>query len=279
MSRVINVSNERLNEYLDTVELQGVTYGHIKEVKRFLTNYLMYLEYSIDKRKSLQYFKQIKDNNSISYYRKQLYQILKFLTYLKIDWSKEIKPPADPIYYPKRITKEFIHETFKQLRGHSRFLQLKTMILLGISSGMRPQEIYQLNTDDIDLQNRIIHINHNPKNGQTTKTKRCRVTFFTEQVHQALSEYLTHFENDKSLNTLFAQTTIKRAFQKVPLRVKDLRKYFSQEWDRRGGPTSIKKILMGHSLRNDVDLMHYNAQSEEDLKQIYDKVMPKISIF
>ena len=142
---------------------------------------------------------------------------------------------------------------------------------------MRPQEIYQLNTDDIDLQNRLIYINHNPENGQTTKTKRCRVTFFTEQAQQTLSEYLTHFENDKSLNTLFAQTTIKRAFQKVPLRVKDLRKYFSQEWDRGEGATSIKKILMGHSLRNDVDLMHYNYQSEEDLKKIYDKVMSSSS--
>ena len=57
--------------------------------------------------------------------------------------------------------------------------------------------------------------------------------------------------------------------------MKDLRKAFSQEWDRRGGPTSIKKILMGHSLKGDVDLSHYNAQPEEDLKKIYDKVMGK----
>jgi integrase/recombinase XerD len=62
-------------------------------------------------------------------------------------------------------------------------------------------------------------------------------------------------------------------FKGAPIRVKDLRKFFSQEWDRRGGPTSIKKILMGHSMRGDVDLMHYNCQSEEDLKKIYDKVM------
>ncbi|UCF12309.1 MAG: tyrosine-type recombinase/integrase [Thermoplasmatales archaeon] len=265
--------DDRLNEYLDTVELSGVTYGHIKEVKRFLTNYLAHLDYSIDKGKSLQYFKQIKENNSISYYRKQLYQILKFLTYLKIDWSKDIKPPADPIYYPKRISQELIHETIRQLRGNNRFLQYKAMILLGTSSGMRPQEIYQLTTNDIDVKNRIIYINHNPENGQTTKTKKSRITFITEQAQQALSEYLTHFENDNTITTLFAQTSIKRVFLKIPLRVKDLRKFFSQEWDRRGGPTSIKKILMGHSLRNDVDLMHYNAQSPEDLKQIYDKVM------
>jgi len=33
---------------------------------------------------------------------------------------------------------------------------------------------------------------------------------------------------------------------------------------------------MGHSLRGDVDLMHYNCQSEEDLKKIYNRVMSQI---
>jgi integrase/recombinase XerD len=72
---------------------------------------------------------------------------------------------------------------------------------------------------------------------------------------------------------LFNQRYLERIFKNTSIQVKDLRKFFSQEWDRRGGPTSIKKILMGHSLKNDVDLMHYNAQSEEDLKKIYDRVM------
>jgi len=30
---------------------------------------------------------------------------------------------------------------------------------------------------------------------------------------------------------------------------------------------------MGYSLKGNVDLMHYHAQSEEDLKRIYDKRM------
>ncbi|MCD6493220.1 MAG: hypothetical protein J7K36_05410 [Archaeoglobaceae archaeon] len=36
-------------------------------------------------------------------------------------------------------------------------------------------------------------------------------------------------------------------------------------------PTSIKKLLMGHSLHGDVDLQHYDFQDEEELKQIYDR--------
>jgi len=75
------------------------------------------------------------------------------------------------------------------------------------------------------------------------------------------------------LRTIFAQKTLECKFSNALIKVKYLRKYFSQEWDRRGGSTSIKKILMGHSLKDDVDLQYYNAQSEDDLKLIYDKVM------
>ncbi len=48
--------------------------------------------------------------------------------------------------------------------------------------------------------------------------------------------------------------------------------------DRQGGPTSIKKILIGHSLKGDVDQNHYNAQSEEDLKRIYDRVFSDLNL-
>jgi integrase/recombinase XerD len=135
-----------------------------------------------------------------------------------------------------------------------------------------------LRIEDINLENRIVYINHNPNNGQTTKTKKSRISFFTENTKQALQEYFTYFNNGNGLKVLFPQVWLERKFRLTSLRVKHLRKFFSQEWDRKGGPTSIKKILMGHSLKGDVDLMHYNAQSEEDLKRIYDKVMGKEGI-
>jgi len=71
---------------------------------------------------------------------------------------------------------------------------------------------------------------------------------------------------------LFPKKVLQVAFKNASIQVKDLRKSFSQEWTRRHGDTGIKKILMGHSLKNDIDLMHYNYQSDEDLKKIYDKV-------
>ncbi len=53
---------------------------------------------------------------------------------------------------------------------------------------------------------------------------------------------------DNKLDRLFSQSHMIHLFKGAPIRVKDLEKVFSQEWDRRGGPTSIKKILMGHSI-------------------------------
>ena len=108
---------------------------------------------------------------------------------------------------------------------------------------------------------------------KTTKTGETRISFFTDNTATIISDYLRFYKDDCKLKYLFNHCQIRREFKNAPVRVKHLRKFFSQEWDRRGGPTSIKKILMGHSLKGDVDLMHYNAQSEEDLKKIYDNVM------
>jgi len=196
----------------------------------------------------------------------------KFLTFLHLNWAKDINPPPEPYYLPKRITTEDINDSLSYFEGNKFFKQIKAIILLGISSGMRAEELYQLNVEDMDIENRVLHINHNPDNGQSTKTKMSRISFFTEKAKQALIDYL-EFYKDGNLKCLFSQSHITRLFRVAPIKIKDLRKAFSQEWTKRNGSSGVKKILMGHSLRNDVDLCHYNAQSPDDLKKIYDKVM------
>jgi len=110
--------------------------------------------------------------------------------------------------------------------------------------------------------------------GQTTKTGNSRIAIFNEEAKKALQDYLRFYESYNRLLRLFSITHVERFFRNAPLKVKDLRKFFSQEWDRNGGSTGIKKMLMGHS--GDVDLHHYNAQNEEDLLKIYDNVGIKI---
>jgi integrase/recombinase XerD len=267
------VDKDTLNEYISIKKLSGVSDKHIYEVIRFLKKYLEKVEYKIDKKTGIEYINELQNTLSVSSYRKITYQILKFLKYLKVEWATDIILPPEPSYHPKYISKDDVDKTLELFKENEHYSRFKALILLGITSGMRAQDLYQLTMDDINLNDRIIRINHNPNNGQTTKTSISRVSFFTEVTKTALQEYFKHFKEDKTLKVLFPQKWLERKFTNKPIKVKDLRKHFSQEWDRRGGPTSIKKILMGHSLKGDVDLMHYNAQSEDDLKKIYDKVM------
>ena len=77
---------------------------------------------------------------------------------------------------------------------------------MGSTSGMRAEEIYQLEIEDIDIENRVVYIYHNPSNGQTTKTRRNRVSFFNEEAQRSLLEYLDYYENSRCLKKLFIQT-------------------------------------------------------------------------
>ena len=90
-----------------------------------------------------------------------------------------------------------------------------------------------------------------------------------------IAEYFEYYRNIKGLKCLFSQTHIERLFRNgnALIQVKAIHKFFSQEWDLRCGPTRVKKILMGHSLKGGVDLVYYKCQSEEDLKKIYDKII------
>ena len=269
------ISRDDFDKYLTLRELEGISKKWFFQCKMYLEKYIDYVDWKVDENKTLNYYQLLKKSISTCYYIKEVYQIRKFLNYLNVGWANDIKLPADPLYLPKRITIKNIKDTLTYFKNNQFYPQAKALIFLSMSSGARALEVYQLTIDDIDIENRILHINHNPKNEQSTKTKISRVSFFNKDAKRALEEYLTYLDNGSNIKVLFSVSHISRLFRNSPLKEKDLCKYFSQEWDRRGGPTSIKKILMGHSLKGDVALIHYNAQSPEDLKRIYDKVMSK----
>jgi len=266
------VLQEKLDEFLKLRMIEGLGERWLYNVRAFITEYLKALDYNIDYKKTLEYLSGLQKRISITSFRKRTYQIRKYLVYLKVDWANSINPPSEPIYLPKRITTEEISKTIEFFKSDEYHLQCKSLILLGASCGARAEELYQIGIEDLDLENRTIQINHDPSNGQTTKTKQSRISFFTPEAKEALEAYLAFFKQS-NLDILYSQSHITRLFRDAPIQVKDLRKYFSQTWDRNSGPTGIKKQLMGHSLKSDVDCQHYNGQSEEDLKKIYDKVM------
>lgn len=258
-------------------EIEDITDEWRKSCEIWLRQYLNFVGWKVNETMTLEYLKKIKQESSVTYYRKKVLQIRRFLEYKKVSWARSLSIPREPEHLPPRIVSGVVPEVLKRYEDHQYFKQIKAIVLLGSTSGLRAEEIYQLYLEDIDIEHRTVRVNHNPSKGQTTKTQRSRISFFTTETQQALRDYLEFYNNGSGLTRLFGTNHMVDIFYNSPIKVKDFRKLFSQEWDRRGGPTSIKKILMGHSLRGDVDLMHYNAQSPEDLKSIYDKVMNNTS--
>lgn len=129
---------------------------------------------------------------------------------------------------------------------------------------MRAVELYRLKRENIDLSNRTVYVK-----AEIAKDYEDRVTFFSKEAQKVLKEYFEGHSDER----LFPKKSILYHFNKLDtnLRIKHMRKFFSQQSDRLGMPTAVKKILMGHSLRGDVDLSHYDFQDEEELKKIYDK--------
>jgi integrase/recombinase XerD len=263
-----------LNDYIKILQLSDKAHDWVKAIQTCLTDCLTYMKWDLNnKQLLLEFLSEDKKKYDISTFRKRILQIRKFLKKNNVRWADSLEIPPEKKYSPKFIADEDINKTYDFFNGHRYKLQFHALIKLGSDTGARPGELYQLNPEDIDLKNQILYINHAPENGQTTKTKTSRVSFFTEETRKVLKEYLQCYRNSSELTRLFSKSHIEKQFKNAPIKVKQLRKYFSQEWDRRGGPTSIKKILMGHSLKGDIDLMHYNVQSHHDLKKIYEKIM------
>ena len=73
------VSKEKVEEFITTIELNGVTDEHIYNIRLILRHYLKAVNYKLDKDSNFSYLKYLKNRYSIAHYRKQLYQIKKFL--------------------------------------------------------------------------------------------------------------------------------------------------------------------------------------------------------
>jgi len=162
--KISHINPSDFNKYFTLRDIQRTSREWQENCKKWIKTYLDYVTWRNDEDKTLLYCKKVKETSSITYYRKQVYQIRRFLEYLKIDWASTIKLTLEPEYLPKRISSELIDIILGNFNDHKYVKQIKALILLGCSSGMGAEELYQLSPNDIDLDQRIIHINHSPQN-------------------------------------------------------------------------------------------------------------------
>jgi integrase len=257
---------EKLKQYLGLLALEQKSKHWLSCVNKWLNEFVQ----SVDVQNVSQvteYLKNLQDKMHPVTYKKEFYQIRRFLREsLELNYLDKIRLPRVNAPLVKIVTNEDIRKTVEYFSNSKFYLRYRAFILLMSSSGLRPSEAWQLKLEDIDFVNRKIYIRVDAKHH--TKTGKARVAFFNEKTQFVLERYIKQNKNRR----IFNESHFSRAFRHAPLRVKEFRKFFSQEWTRRNGNHAVKEILMGHA-QSSVDAQHYLALSEEDLKRIYDKVM------
>ena len=110
------VNLDILQEFIDFRKIEGLSKRWIVTTRQYLTDYLEYVNWKIDKKKTLQYLNKIRDKQKTTSFRKIAYQIRKFLLYCDINWVNQLKLPKEPEASIKRVTLGDIYESIKKLQ-------------------------------------------------------------------------------------------------------------------------------------------------------------------
>lgn len=257
------VSEQMLEEHIDFLRCEGLSDKWLDTVQTYLRNWLDAVEWDMAKSHTLDYLKRCKEQDARSTYRKKLYQIRKFLQNNGQDWAEQLKAPKErnnndiTVWRPDDMQQAY--EALAQQDTH----RYTAALMLAATSGLRPHELYELSRDDIDLQNRTVHV-------RKSKSGKQRYAFFSER---AAAELRAFFAEDSDYKAPFNEHAIRGMFKKrTGVLPKHCRKFFSQEWDRHKGNHNIKQLIMGRSTNGNVDLKHYAAQGVDDLRKAYDDV-------
>jgi len=183
------------------------------------------------------------------------------LDFLDVPWLKKLPLPKPKHYEAFKVTDEQFDSIIKSFNND---LQMKALLLLGRSSGLRAFELYQLDLDSIDIDNRIVHVNR--QNGKTTKNiGSIREAYFDIETQTILKQYLDYFQSQFKHDKLFSMQTITKKLKGTGFCLKNTRHLFARNCALKGVPSGIIKRWLGQSVKSDVLESNYTFLSSEDL--------------
>ncbi|KUH34828.1 hypothetical protein APY94_00185 [Thermococcus celericrescens] len=258
-----------------------------RTIQRFLDNTTNHGEYwSFTVEDLISHLQKIQKQYSPSFYRKNV-------TYLKKLFRIAGIPLENHLKTPRYIGVDMTVITLRDVQNLTKTIQklqlardpelsdlIANKMILGLlimaTGGLRVYELTSLPLSYIDITKRTISV---PP--EVAKTGQPRMTFITPEVQALLRKYVKKYEpnpNEPVISYFSLEKPFirKQELANQPIRPKHMRKFFSQEWDRRNGNATVKKLLMGHSIRGDINALHYSHHTPESLQRVYDKVFGKL---
>jgi len=291
-SRKIRFDEQIIKNILNQKKIANRSDHHLIQIEWMLKDFAKAVNWEFDFDGLTEFLDEKRKTKSPRTYRKYVLFIRWLLKELGVEYWNKLQLPKVPkprkIIIQKDMVKQLIINLWNlRVNQVSKFRAI-TAFMLGATSGLRTEEITRLDPEDIDLENRVVYVRFGK-----SKDVEERITFFNHET-QAIMRY--YFEIYDGRKELFNHRTLKYLYEEFPeafkvngldLRLKHMRKFFVQEWERRGGTLAIKRMLAGGSEEDnaqdpkrlltghnsvEIELESYNFQEVEDLKRIYDAV-------
>jgi site-specific recombinase XerD len=217
-------------------------------------------------------------NRTLNYYRDIIVRIIKTVSGRELDINKLTTQKATPKKVDDSIIDTIMDYYLSDLNkysNHKYYLILK----LFLDTGVRIRELVNIKLDNINYQLRAIYLD-------TTKTKVHRFVFFTKETEILILSYINKYNvngeylfprKDGTGHANGADVAKKLYLLQHRLGIKKSisphkwRHTFAKKYLRSGGDLSSLQQLLGHTELTTTEI--YTKFDDEDLKEIYDKVM------
>lgn len=158
------------------METANITDKQIKEVRRRLFRFSEEMCYSCNYNDIIKYLYELKSELAPKTLRSHVIDIRILLRHIDAPIADDTKLPQLPktrkIIIRDTDIQQLIYQS-SNLNSQKISTRLKASILLTATSGLRPEELYKLTLNDIDIDNRIIYLR-----AEITKTREERVPLF-----------------------------------------------------------------------------------------------------
>lgn len=273
--------NEQLNNYVSYLRTGDKSEKYVDNKERAIKSFLESIDYDVTEQSTIEYLVSLNEKYENKRTRKNKIQHIRgfLVSHLGLSWAESIEMPNPPRTGKNKnvnvgdIEKQL--QRFKEANtGEKSKVSAKVAYLIGASTGLRASQIYRLDRDQINLDERTIYL---PED----KNNLSRRVIFNKQTREAierydkyLKEYREQNGKDNSDSYIPSLAYLRRNTEgKTKIHLKDTRNFFVQYWKSQGGDTEDRRELMGR-LKNDIDRMHYRNQDLDALRESYDEVMP-----
>jgi integrase/recombinase XerD len=261
-----------LEAYLIYLRAKGYTEGTITWQKSHLTRFISYLKKEkISNWSTIQtehieaYLSYIKRRYSLSCRTRQahLSAINGLFSYLLGQGivfdhpSKSLKPPKEGVNLPKILTPEEVMQILLTPNIRTPIgLRDRAILELFYSSGLRRQELANLNVNDLDLERGFLRINQG-------KNRKDRVVPVGDMACKLLEAYLKMvrwwFQRDIHENALFLDSQKGRRLNKNTVAAIVTRIVQQSGITKKVSPHTFRHTMATHMLKNDADIRHIQA--------------------